>query len=572
MDGTILEAAVSDESLELAAQMLGALPIIDAFLARMGVDELLGRWLGPGDVRSALAPARAVGLLIRNLCVCREPVYALGEWAAPFDPLLLGLDAEEVALLGDDRVGRALDRLFDADRASLLTQLMLGVISEFAVDCGELHNDSTSITLSGDYRGADGHQRAGKPTPLAAHGHNKDHRPDLKQLLWILTVSADGAVPVAHRLTDGNTGDDQTHIATWDELRTVVGRADFLYVADCKLCTREQMTHIDKAGGRFVTVLPRSRREDSFLRDWAHRNQPAFTEAIRRPGKRKDDPEEIWQTAPAPIPSSEGYRIVWVRSSQKTRTDADIRQQRIERGLHAVDALNERLAGPKNRLHDRASVEAAATAALHGAQAERWISFTVNETTEETIRQEKRGRPGKNTRYRKITRTHWRVQHHIDDAIVAYDAASDGCFPLISNDHDMTDTELLIAYRYQPHLEKRHHQLTTVQHAAPVLIHKPERIEALFLCQYIALLCCCLIERDLRNAMTQASIASLPLYPEQRACAQPTADRTLELFNGLARHHITRDGRHIKTFPPQLTALQHQLLELLAIPATAYTS
>jgi hypothetical protein len=126
-----------------------------------------------------------------------------GEWAAPFDPLLLGLDAEEVALFNDDRVGRALDQLFDADRASLLTRLMLGVIGEFGVDCSQLHNDSTSLTLSGAYRSADGYQRAGKPTPAAAHGHNKDHRPDLKQLLWILTVSADGAVPFSGILVHG---------------------------------------------------------------------------------------------------------------------------------------------------------------------------------------------------------------------------------------------------------------------------------------------------------------------------------------------------------------------------------
>ncbi|MCA1698045.1 MAG: IS1634 family transposase, partial [Actinobacteria bacterium] len=552
---------MSEQPFQLSSQTLGALPIVDAFLARMRVDALLGRVLPAADARVALAPARAIGLLVRNLCVSREPIYALGEWAAPFDPALLGLDADEVVLLNDDRVGRALDQLFDADRASLLTQLILGVIGEFGVDCSQLHNDSTSITLTGAYRSADGHDRAGKPTPAAAHGHNKDHRPDLKQLLWILTVSADGAVPVAHRLTDGNTTDDQTHVATWDELRAVVGRPDFLYVADCKLCTREQMAHIDSNGGRFVTVLPRSRREDGFLRDWAHAHQPDWTEALRRPGKRKDDPDETWHVAPAPIPSAEGHRIVWVRSSQKTRTDADVRQQRIERGLHALAVLNDRLAGPKSRLRDRVSVEQAATAAIAGAQAERWITFTVTETTEETIRQEKRGRPGKNTRYRKITRTHWHVEHAVDAAAVAYDAASDGCFPLISNDHELTGAELLVAYRYQPHLEKRHHQLKSVQHAAPVLIKNPERIEALFCCQFIALLCCCLIERDLRNAMKRDGVAELPLYPEHRACAQPTAARALELFTGLARHHLTRaDGHHVQSFPPQLTALQQQLL------------
>jgi transposase len=572
MDGTILEAVMSEQSFALSSQTLGALPIVDAFLARMRVDALLGRALGDADARATLAPAKAIGLLIRNLCVSREPIYALGEWAAPLDPAVLGLEVDEVALLNDDRVGRALDQLFDSDRASLLTALMVGVIAEFDVDCSQLHNDSTSITLTGAYRAADGHERAGKPTPAAAHGHNKDHRPDLKQLLWILTVSADGAVPVAHRLTDGNTNDDQTHIATWEAVRELTGRADFLYVADCKLCTREQMGHIDSSGGRFVTVLPRSRREEGFLRDWAHTQQPEWTEALRRPGKRKDDPDETWQVAPAPIPSSEGHRIVWVRSSQKTRNDAEIRQQRIERGLHALAALNERLAGPKSRLRDRASVEQAATAALAGAVADRWITYTVIETTEETLRQEKRGRPGKNTRYRKITRTHWHVKHDLDTAKVGYDAASDGCFPLISNDHDLTGAELLAAYRYQPHLEKRHHQLKSVQHAAPVLMKSPERIDALFCCQYIALLCCCLIERDLRNAMKRDDVTELPLYPEQRACSQPTAARALELFASLARHHLTRDGQHVQTFPPQLTALHQQLLHLLGLPASTYTT
>jgi len=73
--------------------------------------------------------------------------------------------------------------------------------------------------------------------------------------------------------------------------------------------------------------------------------------------------------------------------------------------------------------------------------------------------------------------------------------------------------------------------------------------------------------------MREEQISELPLYPEQRACSQPTAARTLELFAGLARHHLTRrDGRHVQTFPPQLTALQQQLLALLHIPTSAYTS
>jgi hypothetical protein len=50
----------------------------------------------------------------------------------------------ERAWLNDDRVGRALVTLFDADRASLLTELIVGVVDEFGVDTSEMHNDSTS--------------------------------------------------------------------------------------------------------------------------------------------------------------------------------------------------------------------------------------------------------------------------------------------------------------------------------------------------------------------------------------------------------------------------------------------
>ncbi|MGI8945144.1 MAG: IS1634 family transposase, partial [Thermoleophilaceae bacterium] len=276
---------------ELESSRLGALPVIDVFLERMGVAALLDRHLPAGDARVSLQAATVIGVLVRNLCVEREPLYGLADWAGSFECGLVGLVPGEAALLNDDRVGRALDQLFDCDRATLLCDLTLAAINEFAVDCSQLHNDSTSIALHGAYHAADGRERGGKPTPAAKLGHSKDHRPDLKQLVLILTVSADGAVPLAHRLTDGNTSDDTTHIDTWDGLVALTGGPGFLYVADSKLCTREQMGHIDRGGGRFVTVLPRTRREDGQLRDWMASDTPEFTEAHRRPGKRKADPD-----------------------------------------------------------------------------------------------------------------------------------------------------------------------------------------------------------------------------------------------------------------------------------------
>src|SRR5659263_565680 len=404
----------------LHSQDLGCLPIVNVFLARMGLADHLKTHLPHDDARLRLAPAAVIALVVRNIVAGHRPVYALGEWAAPFDPGVLGLRAGDAEMLNDDRVGRTLDRLFDADRASLITKTVLAVIRNFDVETTQLHNDSTTVTVTGVYPDADGRDRGGKATPAIRHGHNKDFRPDLKQLLFILTISADGAVPIAYRVADGNTPDDLTHIPTWDELRALVGHAGFLYVADSKLCSKQAMGHIHSHGGRFVTIVPHGRREDTWFRDWAQTHAPAWTEARRAPGARQSDPDRIWRTFEAPAPSVDGYRVIWVHSSSKAARDAQARAARIEAGLAAIDAVATRLGSQKTRIKTMVAAEKTAftiTAAIHADK-------------------------------------------------VGYDAVTDGCFPLITNDTVMTGAEVLAAYHYQPNLERRNHLLKGPQEVA----------------------------------------------------------------------------------------------------------
>jgi len=134
---------------ELVGQRLGALPLINHFLNRIRLEEVLTRWLPEPDRRFKLAPAAAIRLLVVNLLVGRAPLYGLGEWAAAYAPSLLGLPDADTVWLNDDRIGRALVTLFDADRASLLTELIVGVVAEFGVDTAEMHNDSTSVSVHG---------------------------------------------------------------------------------------------------------------------------------------------------------------------------------------------------------------------------------------------------------------------------------------------------------------------------------------------------------------------------------------------------------------------------------------
>jgi transposase len=561
------------EPFTLRSQRLGALPIVNSFLTRMGVARHLETYLPTDDARLRLAPATVIAVLVRNIVAGHQPVYALGEWAGPYDPAVLGLAPGEVELLNDDRVGRMLDRLFDADRASLITTTVLGMIREFGIDTTQLHNDSTTVTVTGSYPDADGRTRGGKPTPAIVHGHNKDYRPDLLQLLFILTISADGAVPIACRVADGNTPDDVTHVPTWDELRALVGRPDFLYVADSKLCSKQAMGHIHAHGGRFVTIVPHGRREDTWFRDWAQTHAPAWTEARRAPGARQDDPDRVWRTFEAPAPSVDGYRVIWVHSSSKAARDASARAARIEAGLAAIDAVQARLASPKTRIKTKVAAEQAATAALAAAGATRWVGFTLTETTAVGHRQENRGRPGAATRYRRTEKMVLTVTTAIQAEKVTYDAVTDGAFPLVTNDTVMTGAEVLAAYHYQPNLERRHHLLKGEQDVAPVYLETAHRIEALLLCHFLAMLTEALIEREIRTSMSNQGLTGIAIYPELRNCPAPSAPRILQIFNDLARHQlINNDGQIVQTFEPQLTDLQQQVLDLLHIPTCIYSS
>jgi transposase len=230
------QPALSPAELGVLAERLGPLPLINHFLQRLRLLELLERHVPTTDARSTVSHAQALGVLLRSIIVEREPIYRQQETTSGFAQGLFGIDAAQAARLSDDRIGRALDRLFDADRGALLTEVVLALGQRFGVRLKQLHNDSTSISLCGQYRNARGRSVRGRTAPAIVHGYSKDHRPDLKQLLFILTTDAEGGVPVHFRCADGNTTDVRTHIETWNTLRALAGRADFLYIADSNQC------------------------------------------------------------------------------------------------------------------------------------------------------------------------------------------------------------------------------------------------------------------------------------------------------------------------------------------------
>src|SRR6266852_2551704 len=414
---------------DLHSERLGPLPLINHFLQRLDLEALLDKYVPTTDRRCAVPHARALGVVLRSNIVEREPIYREEETVHGFAQGLFGLSAEEMEHLSDDRIGRALDRLFDADRAVLLTEVVLAVGQRFGVTFDECHNDSTTISFCGQYRAATRRAIRGRAALAITYGHSKARRPDLKQLLFILTVTGEG-VPCQFRCADGNTNDSVTHIDTWNALRAVAGRSDFLYVADSKLCSRENLDYIDRAGGRFVTVMPRSRLEDELFRKWIQTNTPPWELVWDRPNPHHSDgPRDCWYVYRAALPSMEACRIVWVWSSLLTLHQHARRHKNIAAASEKLQALRARLASARARLRGAAQIDLEVAQIMERYHVVRYLKVKRTVCEMHTYNQARRSRPGPNMEYRRITRRRYDIEWSTDEQAVAYDQKSDGIYP-----------------------------------------------------------------------------------------------------------------------------------------------
>ena len=189
---------------------------------------------------------------------------------------------------------------------------------------------------------------------------------------------------------------------------------------------------------------------------------------------------------------------------------------------------------------------------------------------EHGFKQARRGRPGPDTAYRKITKRRFDVQWNTDQDAIAYDRKSDGMYPLLTNDRSLTAAQVLEAHKGQPTIEKRFEQIKTVHEIAPVFLKNEGRIEALFTLYFLALLVQALIERELRQAMareghrraTHLPRAAPVRAPHHRAGAAPVQPGPAP--------PAAQAGHTVQLFDAELTDLQRQILALLAIPESAY--
>jgi hypothetical protein len=142
----------SKNSQKIIRQYIGEIPILQNIANRLGIKQILSHYI-PWYGNEKVAVADSLMLLVYNITCGRQPLYELEEWVTKMHPAMFAYASFEKGVFNDDRFGRALDKLYHADRASLMTEIVVNTVKTINLKLDQLHNDSTTVKAFGKIPG-----------------------------------------------------------------------------------------------------------------------------------------------------------------------------------------------------------------------------------------------------------------------------------------------------------------------------------------------------------------------------------------------------------------------------------
>lgn len=519
-------------------KQLGALPVIADYCRRLDLAGIIDRAC-PIRELADLTHGQVIEALVANRLTSPAPLVRVTGWAGEHAvEEVFGIDP---ALLNDDRIGRALDAIAP-ELDHIVGSVGAQAISAFGLDVSRLHWDMTSISLYGAYDQAD----PDHPTPK--FGHPKDRRPDLKQIQAGLAATGDGGIPVFHRAYDGGAAEVAQVVGAMTELQKIAQPRDFLLIGDSKLVSYGNVAAMIDAGAGFIAPASKAYTPaavlagldlDSATEVGYVAQRDAGTPADQRgrwrvtedtmtlTGKRKRDPVLT-------------LRRVFVHSTARARAAATARARKLDRATADLDRL---VNGLGSRHYP--DQNAVTTRITKIASARRVTPYLRTET-------------GTDPATGKPTLTWW-----FDQAALDTETSTDGWYALLTNlPADIDAAEILRRYKGQEVVERRYSTIKGPLAVAPMFLKNNRRIAALITVICLALLIFCLIERQVRQAITPQTKLD-GLYAGRPA--KPTGRL---IFEALARLRLLPAVNGQPPGIPQPPPLQARLLDLLGVDPT----
>jgi transposase len=290
------------------------------------LDAFCAERLPEGREQVAWATMAAI-LVIARLCEPSSELHIAEDWyrrTALAD--LLGVATERV---NDDRLYRALDQLLPHKRA-LEEHLKARLGELFALDYELLLYDVTSTYFEGQ----------AAANPLARRGHNRDHRPDCKQVCIGLVVTREG-VPLGYEVFAGNRTDVTTVEEIVGTMEARYGQAQRVWVMDRGMTSAQTVAWLQGTQRRYLIGANKAE-----LKKLA----PALAEARDWHAVRDGVEARL-----CPGPNGEEI-FVLVRSAERRDKEQAMHQRFAERIETGLASLAGRLARARNPI-DRSATE-----------------------------------------------------------------------------------------------------------------------------------------------------------------------------------------------------------------------
>ena len=223
-------------------------------LDRFGAERL-------GELRGEVPWEKVAELLsVNRLCDPGSELSVHEKWH-PKTGMNLLLDCDD-AVAEKDRLYRCLDRLL-AHKGALEEHLRCKWGELFQADFEVLLYDLTSTYFEGLM----------EEVSKARRGYSRDKRPDCKQLVIALIVTAEG-FPLAYEVFPGNTRDVQSLETMLNQVEAKYGKARRTWVFDRGVVSEDNLQKLRERHGTYVVGTPRSRLKEFEgglqRQDWKH--------------------------------------------------------------------------------------------------------------------------------------------------------------------------------------------------------------------------------------------------------------------------------------------------------------
>lgn len=473
---------------QIEVQDIDHLGIVAGIIDEIGLVEEIDRRLGTHPQEHVSSSQAVKAMILNGLGFVSAPLYLFGEFfSGKATEHLLG-EGIKPEHLNDDRLGRVLDKLFEAD----LTEVFVGVASKaaerFGVPTKSVHLDATSFHLHGRYD-----DEGQEPEEIRiTYGYSREHRPDLKQFVVDLMSAGDGGVPLFLRVADGNEADQAVFAELLRDFRRARLDLDALFVADSALYSAQNLASLGNL--RWLCRVPRTLGEAG--RVLAETPREAFVESDLHEGYR------IAQTQSDYGGVAQRWLIVHSEELRKAASE------RLERHL----SLRQKELGRQlSRLsHKTFACRADAFQAAEAFAAEHLEKhyYRLDDPQIVTVaRYGKRGRPAKGAEPEEIR---YRIKAKLkrDEAAIGEELERAGRYILATNilseREELTNDELLAEYKGRQSVERGFRFLKDpLFFTSSVFVKTPRRVAAIAMVMGLCLLVYTIGERSLRGALAK---------------------------------------------------------------------